>query len=103
MNGLYNQTFHHLDKAFNRLESMVPPPQRVPHGDGFVFRYKEQTIFQAMVQKLARVVSGLHAARLLVENGFLQEQAVIQRTLDEFHEDILFLAYSVINKEHTTL
>jgi hypothetical protein len=56
-----------------------------------------------MVQKLARVVSGLHAAWLLLENGFLQEQAAIQRMLDEFHEDILFLAFAVINREQTPL
>lgn len=98
MNGLYNQALHHLDKAFKRLEDKVPPPQRVPHGDAFVFRYKEKTIHQAMVQKLARVVSGLHAARLLLENGLLQEQAAVQRMLDEFHEDILFLAFAVIKK-----
>ena len=103
MNGLYNQTLHHLEKAFKRLEDMVPPPQKVPHGDAFVFRYKEKTIQQAMVQKLARVVSGLHAAWLLLENGFLQEQAAVQRMLDEFHEDILFLAFAVINREQTPL
>ena len=103
MNGLYNQALHHLDKAFKRLEDKVLPPQRVPHGDAFVFRYKEKTIHQAMVQKLARVVSGLHAARLLLENGLLQEQAAVQRMLDEFHEDILFLAFAVIKREHTPL
>ena len=74
MNGLYNQALHHLDKAFKKLEDMVLPAQKVPHGDAFVFRYKEKTIQQAMVQKLARVVSGLHAAWLLLENGFLQEK-----------------------------
>jgi hypothetical protein len=102
MNGLYNQTLHHLEKAFKRLEDMVPPPQKVQHGDSFVFRYKEKTIQQAMVQKLARVVSGLHAARLLLENGFLQEQAAVHRMLDEFHEDIVFLAFAVI-RERTPL
>ena len=103
MNGLYNQTLHHLDKAFKRLEDMVPPPQKVPHGDAFVFRHKEKTIHQAMVQKLARVVSGLHAAWLLLENGFLQEQAAVQRMLDEFHEDTLFLAFAVITGKQTPL
>ncbi|MBM4126526.1 MAG: hypothetical protein FJ247_04125 [Nitrospira sp.] len=103
MDGLYNQTFHHLDKAFKKLESAVPPPEKVPYGNAFVFRYKEKTIHQAMVQKLARVVSGLHAAQLLLENGFLQEQAAVQRMLDEFHQDILFLAYAVINNEQTEL
>ena len=78
MNGLYNQTFQHLDKVFKRLEDMVPPPQKVPHGDAFVFRYKEKTTHQVIVQKLARMVSGLHADRLLLENRLLQERAAIQ-------------------------
>lgn len=103
MDALYNQTLHQLDKAFKRLETMVPPPQKMPHGDSFVFRYKERTICQAMIQKLARLVSGLQAVRLLCDNGLLQEQGAIQRMLDEFHEDVWFLAFAVINKEVTPL
>jgi len=103
MDALYNQTLHHLDRAFRRLEAMVLPPQKMPQGDSLVFRYKEKTIRQAMIQKLARVVSGLHADRLLCEHGLLQEQSAIQRMLDEFNEDILFLAYAVINTDQTEL
>ena len=99
----YNQTLRQLDKSFRRLEAMVPPPQMMPHGDSFVFRYKEKTIHQAMIQKLARMVSGLHAARQLCDNGFFQEQGAIQRILDEFHEDIWFLAFGVINRDITQL
>jgi len=54
MDALYNHTFHHLDDAFKKLAAQVPPPQKVPHGDSFVFRYVEKTIQQAIVQKLAR-------------------------------------------------
>ena len=103
MDALYNQTLHQLDKAFKRLEAMVPPPQKMPCGDSFVFRYKEKTIHQAIIQKLARVVSGLHAARLLCNNGLLQEQGAIQRMLDEFHEDIWFLSFALINNELLSL
>lgn len=101
MNGLYNEAFHHLEKTFRVLEGMVPLPEKVRHGDTYVFRYRERTIHQAMVQKLARVISGLHAAWLLVENGFLQEQGALHRMLDEFHEDTLFLAYAIINDDQT--
>lgn len=101
MDALYNQTLNILDKAFKRLEAQVPPPQKMPHGDSFVFRYKEKTIHQAIVQKLARVVSGLHAARLLCQHGLLQEQGALQRMLDEFHEDISFLAFALIKNEIT--
>ena len=103
MDVLYNQTLRQLDKSFRRLEAMVPTPQMMRHGDSFVFRYKEKTIQQALIQKLARMVSGLHAARLLCDNGMIQEQAAIQRMLDEFHEDIWFLAFAIVNKDGTPL
>ena len=103
MSALYSHTIHHLDQAFRKLEGMVPPPQKVHCVNGVVFRYHEKTIHQAIIQKLARVVTGLHAARLLYEHGFVQEQGVIQRTLDELHEDILFLSFGVLNGEQTAL
>lgn len=84
-----------METAFRRLESKVPAPVRAPWKDGFVYRYREKTIYQAIVLKLARGVSGLHAIALLRDRGFFQEQAVIQRTLDEIHEDVLFLALAV--------
>ena len=78
------------------LAARVPPPQRVPYKDSFVFRHVEKSLHQALVQKLARFVSSLHATRLLMEHGFVQEQASLQRMLDEIREDIEFLAFSVI-------
>lgn len=50
-----------MENAFRRLEGQVPAPQWQPWNDGFVLRHKEQMIEQALIQKLARVVSGLHA------------------------------------------
>ena len=56
-----------------------------------------------MIQKLARVQSSVRAARLLLSNGFVQEQAILQRTIDETNEDIMFLVYAVINDTITDL
>jgi hypothetical protein len=58
-----------------------------------VYRYKEKSIYQAIVQKSAGVITGLQAIRLLNKSGYLQEQAALQKTLDEFEEDIAFLCY----------
>lgn len=101
MDALYDHALEQLDKAFRRLENMVPPPQMVPCQNSFVFRYREKTIHQALIQKLARLVSGLHAASLLCEQGLLQEQSAVQRMLDEYHEDILFLVTAVISQKIT--
>jgi hypothetical protein len=88
-------TLKELENLQVEFESRVPPPQRVPLMDSFVFRYVEKTPQQALVQKLVRNVSGLYAARILCEAGFFQEQASLERVLDELHEDITFLAYGM--------
>lgn len=88
-----------LGNAFRRLERQVPLPIPQKWGDGYVFRCREKDVYQAIVQKLASVVSGLHAILCLHKHGFLQEQGVIQRTVDEFVEDIFFLIGAINEKK----
>lgn len=92
-----------MEEILNYLVGQVPPPQKVPHKDSFVFRFVEKTALQAVVQKLARMVSCLHSANILLNHGHFQDQAALQRMLDEFQEDILFLAHGLINDEITPL
>lgn len=103
MNSLFAQALSVMEKAFRRMEQQVPLPREKPWKNGFFFRYKEQSIEQALVQKLARVISGLHAAKLLLEHGFVQEQSLLHRTLDEMHEDISFLGAALTNDTVTDL
>jgi hypothetical protein len=92
-----------LEGAFRKLEVSVPPPVRKTWGDSFVFRYERQSIQEAIVQKLARLMSGLHAVEVLLERGLFQEQGMMQRAVDEIEEDISFLALGVIKNEITSL
>jgi hypothetical protein len=107
MNGLTNPrqlfapTLEQLEKAFRRLETQVPPPVRKPWKNDFVFRYAKKTIQQAIVQKLARTISGLYAIDILLNRGLFQEQGMVQRVLDEIEEDVVFLSSGVINGEIT--
>lgn len=103
MNRLYDQALTNMESTVHLLAGRVPPPTRVPFKKGFNFRYVEKSLHQALVQKLARLLSSLHAARLLMEHGFVQEQASLQRMLDEMQEDITFLSFSVIFKNTTPL
>lgn len=103
MDQLYEQLLNTMEEIVNSLARQVPPPQCVQFKGSSVFRHTEKSICQAMVQKLARMVSTLDAARLLLNHGFVQEQAALQRILDEIQEDILFLAYGVIFNELTPL
>lgn len=100
---LYEQALKHMERTVHGLAKRVPQPKSIPYKDGFVFRHVEKTMHQALVQKLARLVSSLHAARLLMMHGFVQEQAAIQRILDELQEDITFLACGVIFGKWTPL
>lgn len=101
MRRLFHQSLTVMQNAFRRLEAQVPPPQPVPWGDSFVFRHVEKTIQQALVQKAARLISTLHAIDVLLLNGHLQEQATLQRILDEIGEDIFFLAAAITNDQIT--
>lgn len=103
MRALYLQTITVLSNAFKQLELQVPPPQKVPFRDGFVYRFIEQKLEQALLLKLARVVTGLRAVDLLLKAGLLQEMAATCRMLDEIGEDIAFLAAALTNDEITEL
>lgn len=103
MDVLYRQTLSQMESTLADLANRVTPPQRIPMLDSFVFRYVEKSIHQAIVQKLARIISGLYAARILLESGFVQEQGALQRMLDEFLEDVIFLSYAAINNDVSDL
>ncbi|MES2534397.1 MAG: hypothetical protein V4632_00850 [Pseudomonadota bacterium] len=103
MRKLFLEVITVLSNAFQRLEGQVPPPKLVPHRDGYVFRFVEQTLEQALLLKLARVVTGLKAVDALLAKGLLQEMAALCRILDELCEDIAFLTAALTNDEVTEL
>ena len=75
MDQLYEQLLRDMEMAFEQLACKVPPPQKVPFvRDRFVFRYVERTAQQAIIQKLARIVTGLRAAHLLLKNGWFRNK-----------------------------
>lgn len=98
---MYDQILSYMEATLGNFAQRVPPPQRVMHRDGFVYRYLEKTAEQAVVQKLARFVTGLRAAQRLFRGGLFQEQAAIQRILDEIGEDIVFLCLGIIDGKLT--
>ncbi|MBW2738720.1 MAG: hypothetical protein JRE64_07675 [Deltaproteobacteria bacterium] len=96
--------FDLMDRAFRDYENPMPnKPVLVNMAFGMAFRYREKDIYQAIILKLARAQSAVRAAYVLLKNGFLQEQAILHRVIDETNEDILFLAYAVTNDTITDL
>jgi hypothetical protein len=93
-----------MDRTFRDFENAMPSkPVLVKMAFGMVFRFKEKDIYQAIIQKLARAQSAVRAAYILLKNGFVQEQAILHRVIDETNEDILFLVYAVTNDTITEL
>lgn len=93
-----------MDRCFRDFENgMSTKPAFTKMSFGMAFRYKEKDIYQAIIQKLARIQSAVRAAYVLLENGFCQEQAILHRVIDETHEDIIFLVYAVTNDSITDL
>lgn len=103
MDARFVQCLEQMESWFQALEKQVPQPIKKPFLRHFVFRYKEKTLEQALIQKLARVVTGLHSARILLNSGFLQEQVAIHRMLDELRQDISFLSFAQSEDEITEL
>lgn len=100
---LYKHVLGCMDETLLHLAADVPQPKSVPFLDSFVYRYSEKNIHQAIVQKLACCISSLRAALLLMNHGYVREQAALQRVIDELEEDITFLAFGAINSDITDL
>ena len=94
--ALYN-----LEVALKQLERLVPSPRTTLLHGAPVWRYVEQTIQQAVVVKLARYISLLSAAKILMEHGHVHEQALLQRAMDEGESDIVFLTLAVVKGDLT--
>ncbi|MBU1138751.1 MAG: hypothetical protein KKA76_07235 [Proteobacteria bacterium] len=104
MNKTFDYIFEVMENSFVILEtSLKNQPEFVELSLGKAYRYQEQNVFQALLQKLAKVQSTARGAYCLLQNGFVQEQAILHRAIDEFNEDILFLAYGITTDEVTDL
>ena len=71
--------------------------------DGIAYRHKEQWPEQAILQKMAKLPSTLRGARALLSLGLFQEQAALQRIVDEVQEDLIFLSLGLLNDDLSDL
>lgn len=79
-----------LEDAVHALVRPLDPPAFLADGPPR-FRFASPTSQHIQILKAVRVVSGLHAAVVLVKQGFTQEAGVLFRTINEFIEEIWFL------------
>ena len=100
MDTIFEEAIAVLSSAFEELISVIamPAPQR--HGNGYVWRFANPGPREAIVLKLARLITLLQSGKLLLDAGFLQEVGAIQRSLDEIDADIIFLSGALIFGKH---
>lgn len=91
-----------FENAVHTISEKLGPPSRINIRGEIALRYVNRSTESAITLKLARYVSGLSAGSILLRTGHIQELCTLQRTLDELHEDILFLALPFLGKEKTT-
>ena len=92
----YGKATDFMEQTVHYLTCVMPPPSFVNTRG---YRYSEHDMYRAIVQKMARIVSALRAALLLLDHGFIQEQALMCRIIEEAEVDVTFLAYGLIDGE----
>jgi hypothetical protein len=101
MEDVYRSAIINMAQTLKALERAVPPPQVMQFHGRAAYRYKEQSVHQAIVMKLVRLTSALQAAQLLLQAGLLQDFGACQRVIDEINEDVAFLCLSVVRNDET--
>jgi hypothetical protein len=91
------------DQAFLAVQAKVPPPSWTQTAVGPTFRTVEETAEQAVIQKLARLITGMRAVLTLLSRGLYQEAGIMFRVLDELSEDIIFLCQVPLKGQITPL
>lgn len=93
-----------MHRTFQDFENSMPSkPKFVKLSFGYAYRFKEKDIYQAIILKLARAQSSVRAAKILLNHGFVQEQSILHRTIDETNEDIMFLVCALNDNDITEL
>lgn len=80
-----------LENIFSKLEKNIPKPKKTTYANHFTYRYNEHNVQVVTIQKISRIITGLRASIILLQNGYLQELAVLQRVLDDIGEELDFL------------
>ena len=70
MEALYSEAIAWMRVQLPLLEGRVPRPKATVVDDHVAYRYVEKTAHQAIIQKLARMMSGLQASSILLDVGF---------------------------------
>jgi hypothetical protein len=86
------EVIERLDQWVHRLTAHLRPAAAVPTGHTFRWEFRERTPLVLLVAKAVRMASGLRAAMLLAEAGFVTEAAALLRMVSDYATEAFAVA-----------
>ena len=95
---LFTEALDLIDEGAEKTLAHLPPLEERYRGQERLFRYPEKSVNVALALKLVQLRGNIHAGTVLVENGHYLEWDVIQRSMQDSHEDVSFLVFCEHNR-----
>lgn len=95
---LFTEALEVIDQGVKKALAHLPPLEERYRGQERLFRYLEKNVNVALALKLVQLRGNIHAGTALVENGHYLEWDMIQRSMQDSHEDVSFLVFCEHNK-----
>jgi hypothetical protein len=90
-----------LDSWVQLLAARLPLPERVAFDNGFRWEFRERTALVLLVAKAVRMASGIRAAMMLAEAGFVTESASLLRIVSDFATEAFAVAEGELRDKRT--
>jgi len=98
---LYDGAIASLDGFLRIIQDGNIAPEQVDRHGQVAVRFTEMTPEEALLLKFGRLVSLNKVLAILIKAGFIQEQCIIQRCIEETNEDIAFISANVTGTAHS--
>lgn len=90
-----------LDGWLHRLAAPVLPARKVQRDSRHRWELRERNAYALMIAKAVRMVSGIRAAMLLIDDGFLPESACLLRIVSDLSLEIVAVAEGELRGQPT--
>jgi hypothetical protein len=90
-----------LDGWLHRLATPVLPARKVQRGGRHRWELRDRNAYALMIAKAVRMASGIRAAMLLIDNGFLPESACLLRVVSDLSLEIVAVAEGELRGQPT--
>lgn len=88
---IFDPAVEYYTTVIGHIENRLPKPELIKLSGVDQWRFPELTVEHMCLLRGIRIISAFNAIHVLLTAGYVQEISVILRTVDEFHDDIVFL------------